>query len=94
MSRINEYKCKKKGFDNLDNVIPYQSGGVRHSGNMPEYTILLRTNMRDPECSWLYEAIVKHWSAIRETMKEVGSKDVNKSKMEADKEANEFLGLV
>ena len=94
MSKINEYKRKKRGFDNLDNVIPYQPGNVKHSGNMPEYTISLRTNMQDPECSWLYAAIVEHWSVIRETMKKVGSKDVNKLKIEADKEANEFLGRV
>ena len=94
MSRISDYKRKKCGYDNLDNVGPYESVGVTDEGNMPKYTIRLRTDGSAPECAWFYAAICKHWEIIRETMKKVGAADVNRTKGEAAKEAGDFLGLV
>jgi len=95
MSKLNEYTRKKAGFDNLDNIRPYESVGITGRGfNMPEYIIKLKTNGSSPECSWLYAAICEHWEMIKETMKKVGAIDVNKTKEDAAKEARDFLGLV
>ena len=94
MSKIDEYRAKKSGFENLDNVVPYGNVGVGYGGNMPEYTITLKTNCENPQCSWFFEAIRENWEAIRTSMKVIGAADVNRSKGEAAKEAGDFLGLV
>ena len=94
MSRINDYKRKKAGYDNLDNIEPYENVGVSDVCNMTKYTIRLKTYGSHPECSWFFSAICKHWDAIKKTMKEAGAADVNKTKGEAAKEAGDFLGLV
>lgn len=95
MSKIYDYKRKKEGYKNLGNVCPYECVGIDERGcNMPSYTIRLRTDGSSPECEWFYEAVCELWKEIRDAMKVIGAKDVNKTKGEAAKEAGDFLGLV
>ena len=95
MSKINDYKRKKVGYDRIDEVRPYGNPSGKDMGcNMPTYSFQLETNGSSPEPEWLYEAIVRCWKVIQEEMKKIAAADVNTSLAKAIDEANNFLGRV